>query len=222
MDYFEAIALDIRNFIDMYKDNLSDNHFLLNIIFEVDKYKPRSLKIIIYALIIDLYFVVNGLFYIDSYIDELYNLDKKEEYFFSFITRNIDKIAYTSIISKILDFIIDISIINKDIIKKILFKNKRNKIVLKDEISKTLIKLRKGINVLIIINYFIMIFSWYYVNCFNNVYPNTKLEWIKSSIFIYLFNEILSLLYILGYTWIRYISIRYRIERCFYLINKYN
>ena len=220
MDYLEAIDNDNRNFIDMYKDNLLDNHFLLNSLFEVDKCKPRSLKMIIYILRIDLYFVVNGLFYSESYIDELYNINKEEEHFFSFIPRNIEKMAYTSVISIILDYIVGFFITNKDIIKKIVFRNQGIKSVLKDEISKTLNKHRKGINGFIIINFLIMIFSWYFVSCFNNVYPNTKIEWIKSSIFIYLINEIISIFYIFGYTLLRFISIKFRIERCFYLINK--
>ena len=170
---------------------------------------------------IDLYFVVNGLFYSESYIDELYNLDENEEHFFSFIPRNIERIAYTSVISRILDYIVDIFIINKEIIKKIVIKNQGVKSILKNEISKTLTKHHKGINEFIIINYLIMIFSWYYVSCFNNVYPNTKMEWIKSSIFIYLLNEILSILYILGFSLLEYMSIRCQNERCFYLLNKY-
>ena len=67
-----------------------------------------------------------------------------------------------------------------------------------------------------------MLMSWYYVSCFNNIYPYTKYEWIKSSIFVYILNETLSILYIFGFSLIRYISIKYQIEKGFKLINKLN
>ena len=67
-----------------------------------------------------------------------------------------------------------------------------------------------------------MSFSWYYISCFNNEYPNTKIEWIKSSTFIYLLNETLPLLYAFGSALLRYTSIKCKIEKCFKLIEKLN
>ena len=148
MDYDEAINDDNRTFLEMYKDYLFDNHFLLNCIFEKDKYKPTSLKMIIYNLRIGLFYVINGLFYNDSYIDELYNSDK-EETFFSFIPRSIERIVYISIISGIIDFIVDFFIVSGDKIRKVLVENKTNKILIKGTISNIANKISKSIIIFI-------------------------------------------------------------------------
>ena len=120
-----------------------------------------------------------------------------------------------------MDSMVYFFLVNKDKIKMLLTENKTtNTIIIKGEISNIASAINKSIIIINIINYFIMVFSWYYISCFNNVYPNIKIEWIKSSIFIYLLNEILSFVYILGYTLLRYISIKYKSEKCFKLMMK--
>ena len=221
LDYDDAIIEDERGFIDMFTDSLLENHIFLNSMFEEDKYKPSSIKIVIYTLRIDLYFVVNGLFYSQSYIDELYNLEE-EETFWSFAFRATERIVYTSIIGKIMDFIIDFFIISGDKIKKKLDKNEGSKLIIKGEISNLSFEIIRNIHIFIFINFFIMLISFYYVSCFNNVFPNTKAEWIKSSVFIYVINEIISFLYIFATTLLRYLSITYKVENFFKLAEKIN
>ena len=221
LDYDDAIIEDTRGFIDMFTDSLLENHIFLNSMFEEDKYKPSSIKIVIYTLRIDLYFVVNGLFYSQSYIDELYNLEE-EETFWSFAFRATERIVYTSIIGKIMDFIIDFFIISGDKIKKKLDKNEGSKLIIKGEISNLSFEIIRNIHIFIFINFFIMLISFYYVSCFNNVFPNTKAEWIKSSVFIYVINEIISFLYIFATTLLRYLSITYKVENFFKLAERIN
>ncbi len=216
MEYDEAIKYDRRNFIDMFKDYLFDNLILLNIFFEDDKYKPRSFKVIIYILIIDLYFVVNGLFYSESYIDELFFLEE-EENFWSFVPRNIERIVYTSIIGGTLNVIIEFLVVSGNSIKKLLNKTKSIKPLIEGEISKISFKINKSIIIFININIIIMLFSWYYISCFNNVYPYTKIEWIKSSIFIIILNNVMPIIYCFGISLLRYISIHCQSERIYKL-----
>ena len=81
MEYEEALIENRRKFCKIYKDTLINKHIILNIIFEDDKYKPRTLKYIILILSINLYFVINGLFYSESYIGKLYQINEKEAFF---------------------------------------------------------------------------------------------------------------------------------------------
>ena len=220
MDYDEALKDDKRTFIEMYKENLLDNHLLLNSIFEEDKYKPSSIKMIIYALRIDLYFVINGLFYSESYIDELFN-SEEEDNFWSFVPRSIERIVYTSIIGGVIDFFVDLIIVSGDKIKKKLIAHKRNESITKGEISNISFRVVHSITIFIIISFITMLFSFYYISCFNYAYSNTKIEWIKSSIFIYLLNEIFSFFYMFGLSLLRYISIRCEFEMCYKLLDRF-
>ena len=111
-------------------------------------------------------------------------------------------------------------LINGDKIRKKLIRNKEDEIIIKGEISNNLSKIIKSINVFISINCFIMILSWYYISCLNNVYPNTKIEWIKSSIVILILMKYY--LYILLYILLRYISIKYKIEKIYKLIELFH
>jgi len=103
LDFDEALTEDKRKFCEMYKDILLNKHIFLNNIFEEDKYKPRTLRFIIYLLSLNLYFVINALFFSESYISELYR-EEKEEKFFSFIPRSIKRIIYAFLVGSIINF----------------------------------------------------------------------------------------------------------------------
>ena len=66
--------------------------------------------------------------------------------------------------------------------------------------------------ILIFISFFLAIFSWFYVNCFNNTLPGVKIEWIKSSITIILIAQILSILSVFLEAIIRSLSFTFKSE----------
>ena len=53
------------------------------------------------------------------------------------------------------------------------------------------------------------------MTCFNNVYHNTKYEWIKSSITIFIISQIVSILFCLIYSVLRLFSRKWKTERLF-------
>ena len=221
LDFDEALTEDKRKFCEMYKDMLLSRHIFLSNIFEEDKYKPRTLRFIIYLLMLNLYFVINALFFSESYISELYR-EEKEEKFFSFIPRSIKRIIYAFLVSSIINFLFDFIIISGNKIKNILNKKKDfSPVIIKGEIGKILFNIEKSVIIFFIINYFIMLVSWYYISCFNNVYSNTKIEWLKSSIFIIIIMQLLPFLYSLIFSLLRFISLRCQVEQIYKIANAY-
>ena len=67
----------------------------------------------------------------------------------------------------------------------------------------------------IIFSYFITLFSLYYITCFNYRYYYITNEWIKSSIFIILSIQILTILIILIESSLRYISFKTNSEKIY-------
>ena len=63
-------------------------------------------------------------------------------------------------------------------------------------------------------------FSFYYVLCFNYVYPKTQMEWIKSSILIFIIMQILSVIKCILETIFRFLSFKYESEKL-YKISKF-
>jgi len=88
--------------------------------------------------------------------------------------------------------------------------------------NKVLVSMKNIINnywIFIIISYILTIFCWYYISCFNNVYPYLKIEWIKSSIFIIIIMQFLSIFACFLFTLLRVISIKCKSEKIYRMSN---
>ena len=93
-------------------------------------------------------------------------------------------------------------------------------VFLKKNISELISDLKKRYLAFIIIVSVILIISFFYLLCFNYVYPYTQIEWIKSSIAIMIIMQILSILRCLLETSLRYLSYKFRSEKL-YKISKF-
>ena len=63
---------------------------IIDTFYDKDKIRPISIKIILFLLILDLYFMVNTLFFSSDYISEGFH-DTNEEKFYSFIPRSLKR-----------------------------------------------------------------------------------------------------------------------------------
>ena len=135
--------------------------------------KPRTIKILLLILDIDLYLFVNALFINEEYVSQIFN-SNKEEKFFSFIPRSMDRFLYTTLVGVILNYIIDCFFIEEKKIKGILRREKDCEIILKYEITQLIKNINKRYLYFIIISFIITILTWYYIFCFNNIYPHMK------------------------------------------------
>ena len=214
MEYDDAIKLDKRSFCEFFIAKLKTNQIFANTFYYKDNIRPFSIKILILLLDIDLYFTINGLFFSEEYITELYHLEK-EDGFFTFIPRSISRFFYTTIASVIIGIILDCIFIEEKKIKRILLREKEDVLQLRYEIALTSKSLHKRYKIFIFICFFIAIISWYYVSCFNNVYKTVKIEWIKSSIVIIIIMQIISLLVSLLESLLREISFQCKSEKIY-------
>jgi len=214
LDYEETIAREKRKLYRMFLDKLIVKQMIVDLFYNNNWIIPRSIKFIFFILRIDLYIVVNALFYSEEYITELFYSEEKEK-FFSFVPRSLNRIIYTSIVSNVLDFIISLLFPSENKIKKILIRKRNN---LKEMKIKIFIAIKNIINnywIFIITSYVLTIISLYYVSCFNNVYPYLKYEWIKSSIFIIILIQILSIIGCFLYAFFRFLSIKCKSQKIF-------
>ena len=107
-------------------ENIIEDQIIANTFIAEDPIKPRTIKIIIFILNIMLYFVINGLFFSEEVISELYNVNENEENFFSFLPRSIGRLIYTTFVSIIIGIITDFFFINEKKIKTIFKRHKDN------------------------------------------------------------------------------------------------
>ena len=214
MDYDEAIKKDKRKFSQFLYEKLKTNQIILNTFWAVDPLRPRTIKIILFILEINLYLFVNGLFFNEEYISEVFHSEKPEK-FFTFIPRSIGRFFYTTSVGVIVSYIIDYFFVEEKKIKGIFKREKDNIIVLKYEITQIIKEIQKRNNSFIILSFCIIILTIYYIFCFNNIYPHMKNEWIKSSVIIIIFMQILSLIACLLEAIIRFISFKCKSEKLY-------
>ena len=137
-----------------------------------------------------------------------------------FIYRIIDNCLYTTLSGSIINYIIDFFFADEKKLKGILKREKDNLIILNYEISQLIKNIKKRSLYFIIIAFFLTIITWYYVSCFNNIYPNLNIEWIESSLIIIFVMQILPIIISLLDTIVRYASFKcknekiFRISRC--------
>ena len=97
----------------------------------------------------------------------------------------------------------------------IFIREKNNEFFIKKEIYDIIRSIQKGYLNFFITSYAITIFSWYFISCFNNVYFNTRKEWIISSIFIFFAIQTLYILFCLIETILRFLSFKLKSEKLF-------
>ena len=187
--FLEVIERDHRTFCQYFKEQLKSNLLIINAILIKEPFKPRVIKFLLFIINIELYLVINALFINEEFINEVYH--SKDDNFFSFLPRCIDRIFYTTLIKVFVNYIIDCFFIEEKNIKIILKRKNNNIDDMKIKIKEIMVKTLRRYLYFIIFVFVLSLFSLFYITCFNYRYYYSTSEWIKSSIFIIIFIEIL-------------------------------
>ena len=213
MDYDDAVRKDDRTICQYFYDKLKINQIIINTFLLVEPIKPMTLKLLLFLIQIDLYFFINGLFFNEEYVSQIFHLEN--DTFYEKFKRFIGNFFYAALVSVIVNYIIEFFFVEEKKIKGILRREKDNLLVLKYEIVKLINNIKNRYLSFIIISYVITIFTWYHISCFNNIYPHMKKEWIIFSILIIIFMQLFSILVCLLESIIRFISFKCKSEKIF-------
>ena len=215
MEFDDAIKRDKRSFCSYLCNIIQEKQSFAYTFISSDPINTRMIKFILFCLNIDLFFVVNGLFFSESFISELYHLEDKDETFFSFVPRTIDKVIYTTIVAVFIGYLTDFFFLGENKIKGIFKREKENRLILRRSITMLIGEIQKRYISFIIMTFVLLIISLYYILCFNYVYPKTQIEWIKSSVLIIIIMQILSLLKCLYEAMFRFLSFKCESEKLY-------
>ena len=215
-EFDDVITQDKRTFKEYFMDSLNSKQLFVNTFNVVDNFRPKSLKLVLFVLTLILYCVINGLFYGDDAISEIYHIEGDDP-FFGFFPRSITRYIYSAVVGIIIGVIIDLFFVDEKKMKRIFSREKSNIVNLKVQIT----KLSKGIALryiaFVIFVLVLFILLMFYLLCFNYVYPHTQGEWVKSSIFLIILMQILSILVCLLETGLRFISFKTKSEKLYKL-----
>ena len=214
MDYDDAVKRDKRAFCQYFYDKLKINQLILSTFLIKEPLRPRTLKILLFILNIDLYLFINGLFFTEDYISQMLHVSE-DEGILPFIERFMERFLYITFEGVIVGYIIECFFVEEKKIKGIFKREKENIIILKYEITRIIKSINSRNNWFILLSFVITIFTLYYVFCFNNIYPSMKGEWIKTSIIIIFSMQALSILQSFLETSIRFISFKCKSEKIY-------
>ena len=214
MLFNDALIKDKRLFFEYFCDKLKKKQVILELFLIDDPIKPKTLKLLLLILDLEVCFVINGMFINEDYISKLFH-STKEENFISFLPRSINRCFYTIIASILISYIVGCFFVQERRLKSIFKYENNNVYAIKYEVCLVMREIKWRYNIFILLTAVISAFSWYYISCFNNVYPHMKMEWIKSSIFIILLVHILSILVTLVEALLRFISFEIKSEKMY-------
>jgi len=214
MDYDDVIKRDKRTFCQYFYDKLKINQLILSTFLTKEPLRPKPLKILLFILNIDLYFFVNGLFFNEEYISQMFTISN-DEGIIPFIERFMDRFFYITLVGVIIGYMIECFFVDEKKVKRIFKREKENITILKYEITRTIKNITNRNNYFILLSFVITIFTLYYVFCFNNIYPSMKGEWIKTNVIIIFSMQALSIIQSFLETSIRFISFKYKSEKIY-------
>ena len=214
MLFNDALVKDKRLFFDYFCDKIKRKQVILDIFLINDPIKPKTLKILLLILDLEICFVINGMFINEDYVSKLFH-STKEENFFSFLPRSINRFVYTIFVSIVVSYLVGCFFIEERRLKSIFKYEKNNVYAIKYEIYLVMREMNWRYNIFILFSIVVSVFSWYYITCFNNIYPHTKIEWLKSSIVIIILVHLLSIMVTLVETLLRFVSFEIKSEKMY-------
>ena len=205
LDYEDALIRDNMKFSEYLWSKVKINLSIFDIFFNENKLRPMTIKILLMVLNLNINLIINALYFSDDLISEIFNSKNDNKY--SYIIRTFNRIFY--IILSIFAYynVIDCFFINENKIKGIFKRKKDNIHSMKIEVYQVLKLALKRFTYFIIFSFFISIFSFYYISCFNNIYPNTQVEWLKSSILNIFVISVVLIVLILLESILRYLAL---------------
>ena len=186
LEYDKAIKCDKRTYFQYYFSLLKKKQLLLFTFIPVNDYNLIYVKIALFIVSFSLYFTINGFFFTDETMHEIYEDNGSFN-----ILHQIPLILYSSIISSVINiFLKQLSLSEKNILE---IKNCEMKLN-SPKINKIVKYLKIKLTLFFIFSVLLMSFFWYFISCFCAVYINTQTILIEDTIISF----ITSMLYPFG------------------------
>ena len=179
LDYEEARKRDQRTYCLYYLSLIKTNHEIIFTFFLDSDYNSKIIKIDLFLISFTLFFAINTIFFDDDNMHKIY--EDKGTFNLAYQLPNI---IYSSLISYIFKFILDLLALSEGLILK-LKEDKTTK-----DLDNRVKSLKRNIKIkfsfYFLISTILLLCFWYYVGIFCAVYVNTQIHLIKDTAISYL------------------------------------
>lgn len=179
MDYYESLEKDKRAFLDMLKNLILEKNIIFETFFVSEETEPIYIKIIELVLYLLIIFVACALLFFSENIVMLYEMNIGK-----YLLHNLPITSTECFIAIHLRKTLRLILIDKDSIREKMKIYKKDIKEMKNRIIKLIGFIKFRYITFIILNFILVIVSWYYISVFNNAYPNIKIVWIIESVIL--------------------------------------
>ena len=145
-------------------------------IFNSSNLESYQIRVIIFLFGMSLYFFVNALFFIESYIANII-LGKEKYSFMQILENEFKRCLYSQIITFIVDMF-ENCMKNPTKRLEICLKNEKDPIIYLKKSSLILKSMKKLHFMFLIFNFCLMFIFWYFLSAFSVVKYNSRINWI--------------------------------------------
>ena len=207
-NYEMALKHEFRTFSQIYVSFLMSKHVILFSFYPIIDYNIKIIKITLFFLSFDIYFAINGFFFDDKAIHQIY--EDGGQYNFSYF---MPKILLSFIISYIIIFFIRYASLSERFLIRIRNEEDITKITPMVSDSKRCLVIKYII--FYVLSFIFLIILWYYLSSFCAVYQNSQFFLIVNSFISFVISIIFPLIYNLIPSLIRVYSLKAKNE-CLY------
>jgi hypothetical protein len=204
-DFEEVMLNDHRSFCGIFCSFLSNFQIYVSICFSDNIYVPWIIRASICLFTLELFFTFTALVMKISQFEKRYK-SKKDIDILYLIQNEFTNIIYTTLITKIMNFVAMYIFVHYSVSKVIRDYAYQGEIFI-TELNKALYRLKCKYFIFVIIFIILTCLQGYFISCFCAVYVGSIKEWIYSSLIAFVFNLILSFLFIFLAALFRAISI---------------
>ena len=174
LEYNLAINLDKRTYFEYYFSLLKKKHLIFFAFIPSNDYNIMSIKICFFIISFSLYFSINGFFFTDDTMHDIYASNGSFSIF-----NQLSKILYSSLISLVIQYILKLLCLSENNLLNIKRENNFELVMKKSKTIKNCLLIK--FIIFYILGFCLMIFCWYFITCFCAVYHNTQIILIKDT-----------------------------------------
>lgn len=193
-DFEEVMLNDHRSFCGIFCSFLSNFQIYISICFSDNIFVPWIMRAAICLFTIELFFTFTALMMKMSQFEKRYK-SKKDIDILYLIKYEFSNIMYTTLITKLMNFVAIYIFVHYPITKVIRDYAYKGEIFIR-EIKKALYRLKCKYYIFMIIFIVLTLAQGYFISCFCEIYAGSVKEWIYSSLIAFIFNLILSFVFI--------------------------
>ena len=213
MDYEEAIIYDKRSYLKMYSVYLLDTEIILATFCNNNQLDLFIIKLSFLLFTFQICFFLNGLFYTDKYISQVYFSNGVLD-----LVYQLPKSIYSYLATLITTHLLRIISNSKNELVK-LMKGKHRYKTYMDLINVKLAKLKNKLLIYFVLVFIFSLLCLYYTTAFCAVYRNSQIYWVIGCLESIGIDSLVSSIFSIFLALFRYISIKKHIKYCYIFTN---